>query len=549
MARRTGNSLQNQILAIIDGLPSSKLETVFERMEFPDIENDERVRLARATLIDYLNRNRRERARRLFTSLFEPFLTSDPVLLRCPAVPPGLFHRLDIGGLWRALTHFGMEDLAARIQSSLDELSRSMLLERALRSDEAAAMRDEMRLKAIALLDQIRAPPRNGERSGEEVLGYMNRHRARDAGRIALYAGEPYRLDKNFLGVVASYLRHWAVLSDAAQSVRDECREADANQVEDLAHHLEELVDELQDGASPDAPPPKLTALIPLAALHAARRYDVVSTHLRYLDSSTTTAAVLVEGLLCHFDGVLLDVEAILMGALRIHERVAGAPVRLSPRERAEIETDLQRTRQLVEAAATGGLLELRATAPVLLDRWRRFARFMNGFIVPIQVQRFTAAIMARGDRVIDHDMAVWLAWLVAAWDAVGHAIEPEAPAFPQWRASRLEDLQIATEKAFRFDGREDVPDRFRHLRRLNEFYDIFDDCAGRDLPVSSRNTVDVVRYCLSNRTLLGRRETDFVDDFLSRAEAELARVRNWKSPELDDLVKLAKTTGFRSET
>ena len=114
----------NQILAVLaNRLPRRAVRALIAELPTTG-SSGERAESARKTLIEQLNRPRPNRARRLFTSLVEPLLTDDPVLLEGGGSEsvPGLIQRADLAGHWAALLTGSFARLAYEVQARLDQL-------------------------------------------------------------------------------------------------------------------------------------------------------------------------------------------------------------------------------------------------------------------------------------------------------------------------------------------------------------------------------------------------------------------------------------------
>lgn len=535
--------IRDRILEIITGLPTSQVHELFDLMNFPEIAQDERVLLAKSTLIDHLNRNRRERARRLFMMLFEPFLTGDPMVLRSDSLLPGLVHRVDVSALWFGLSKNAFEETAQAAQRQLDGLAKAMLLDQALRTAEAEELQNDMRLHAISFLKDVL----KSESAVETFLSALNRRRVNEAKNRVIYFGDVYRLERPYLSFIYEYLHVWRELARETRPALAmmERRPGGVAATDPLAQQLAEAVTRVQEALSGPAVRRQLFILTPLAALHTAQRFDVAGTYLRYIDLDGLPGAPIVESLVRYVAIALADSAAIMAGSLRLRSRVPGASIRMSQRERSQLESDLARVSELFAAVELSGLLETRATAPTIKGHWQRFARMLMIEILPVQLQRFTVAVLARNARTLDHDDTLWLTKFLWSWDGLARRIDPDQPLLTKWREGILMDIRAALERAMKFEANETAADRLDHFMRLNHFLKIFQERISRYVTVSSRSVAVLARHCLENPQAIGRDEEEFLNDFLQMAEEEVARSRTWKSPELVDLLDLAKATGF----
>lgn len=128
------DELRHKIDALVARLPASLVYSLLSEIEGMDSEPTDRVQLVRQYVIEYLNRQRTNRARRLFTNLFEAFLIDDDVLYHGGVAVPGMLQRVDVGALWEALSRDAFPLLAVEAQETLDEMARGEVIDRILRS-------------------------------------------------------------------------------------------------------------------------------------------------------------------------------------------------------------------------------------------------------------------------------------------------------------------------------------------------------------------------------------------------------------------------------
>lgn len=111
-----------------------------------------------ALLLEVLNGNRTEHARRLWTGWLEPVVVRDDDTLYADRRLPGYIHIADAGGWWKALTPRILH-VVAPIQGTIEERSRSMPLDAIFASAAARQWADMLRLECLAKLSALRAAP------------------------------------------------------------------------------------------------------------------------------------------------------------------------------------------------------------------------------------------------------------------------------------------------------------------------------------------------------------------------------------------------------
>lgn len=111
-----------------------------------------------AALLEVLNGNRTEHARRLWTSWLEPIIVREDDTLYVDRRLPGYMHIADAGGWWKALAP-RITHVVAPIQGTIEERSRSVPLDTIFASDAASQWADMLRLECLAKLSALRAAP------------------------------------------------------------------------------------------------------------------------------------------------------------------------------------------------------------------------------------------------------------------------------------------------------------------------------------------------------------------------------------------------------
>jgi hypothetical protein len=111
-----------------------------------------------AALLEVLNGNRTEHARRLWTGWLEPIIVREDDTLYTERRLPGYMHIADAGGWWKALAP-RITHVVAPIQGTIEERGRSVPLDAIFASDTARQWADMLRLECLAKLSALRAAP------------------------------------------------------------------------------------------------------------------------------------------------------------------------------------------------------------------------------------------------------------------------------------------------------------------------------------------------------------------------------------------------------
>lgn len=539
--KERSDGIKQQVLGLVERLPVSSVYELYNLVGISDNPESDRLALVKLTFIEYLNNLRPHRARRLFTDLFTPLLVNDNALLRTKKAIPGSMQRADAAGLWHAFSRYGFPELTIEVQEALDDLCRNTLLDQVLRTPEAAAMKNRMRLAAVRYVDELLGNTNNLN----SFLSYINKRRLAEAKKKALYLDEVYPLDRNYMVFCREYL---ANADEFERFLRREMPPLERGgqpewQLERNAEALADSVDHVRDVIIRGPCRSEVPFLLALALLHQRRRYDLVAMYVRQV--GVMDCGPVVEALISHFAAACADMIQILTGALKLGERIAGASIKLTHKEREEVDGELRRVGELLPAMVVGSILENRQTEPMFRLVWNDLARFLSDRIATVATQRLVSLLTARNYPVLDHRDVVWMVGLVWTWHRIAQRYGQNYIFFDKWRDQVVEDIRIATEQAARFEPMESLPDRMQHLLRINEVASIFDISISGYLSVSSQNITRMVKNSLLQTEPMAPGELVFVGEFLAMSRAEVGRNKNWRSPELQDLLQVAEERGL----
>ncbi len=546
--------LRQRVMALVAPLPARKVYDLLRqvgRLAFPGQTN--RLEIVKLTVVEYLNRRRPQRARRLFTELFEPILVGDPVLLRAKRMIPGMLQRVDAAGLWGALGRTAFAKTADTVQRRLDEMAETEVLEDVFHEPEVQTLRQHLREQAVEIITKYL----KDRRQLPEFLESINRRRLSEAREQVLYLDAVAPVDPHFLQFVIEYLS----AGDACISVLNECflnehsgvqfaavepgadTESEAERVAAKLHRAARV---LHESVVTPQTRSELGQLAPLAALNVGRQYRAVALYVR--ESGFQGAAddvFVVEALMAHFAACCAAVSTMFMSVLKLDTRLPGASIRFTAREVAELEEAMRRLARMIPALITAGLLENRVTEPVYRQIWQELARFIAERLLPVLMQRLTVAMVQRTGLSVDHKDVVWLLRLIWDWHQMGRSHDQAFGVFDKWREHLQVDMELAVTKAVRFEDGEALAERLDHLLRLNEIAMVFNLRIAHYLSVSSQNVARMMTYSLDQHLEMPVDERELVVDYLGLVRAEIARSRNWRSAELADLLRLAEARGL----
>lgn len=540
MTDHSSDPLRAKIDHLVSRLPSSFVYSLLSEIEGMDGEPAERVRLVRQYVIEYLNRQRTNRARRLFTGLFEAFLIDDEALYHAGGMVPGALQRIDIGALWEVLSRDAFPLLAVEAQEMLDEMARADVIDRVLRSPVAGVLKERMRVSAVRHLENVLA----NKKLLDETLAALSRSRPRRTKLMSAF------LDKTPPVEAATLRLMHAILAGAETSGR-----LVSEKLDDFAHHPrdERERDRMADGLLAatenlrERHGDETAMLLPLAVLSAKRNYGVAALYIRLSGVDPGKGDAMTAALTSHFLGVTRALTAALSAILKLNERVPGSAIRPSAREKARVEGLMQRLGQLIDAVTASGLMEDRRSEPAFRNAWQTAAKLMGSRVAAVAMERSGQAAAARRNPVTDHTDVVWLDRLLWQWQGMARDFGFETYDLVKWKETLLEELRANVEKAMKFEETDPLDERMQHLLRINALSTVFGQRISAWIPTSSHNMTRLLMHRLEQAgedgSNLGEDERTIIDDLVATARTEVGKSRYWKSHELMDLIERSEKT------
>ncbi len=530
------DELRRKIDALVTRLPASLVYSLLSEIEGMDSEPADRVQLVRQYVIEYLNRQRTNRARRLFTNLFEAFLIDDDVLYHAGVVIPGMLQRVDVGALWEAMSRDAFPLLAVEAQEMLDEMARGDVIDRVLRSPVAMVMKERMRVAAVRHLDAVLT----NKKAVDELLAGLSRNRPRRTRLMSGFLEKTPAIDIGTLRLMHLILANaeGAVkpVADRLEDFPASCAdEAEANRVAD---RLLDATDQLRDRCGDD-----LANLLPLSVVTTKRNYAVAALYIRQSGVDPGRGDAVTAALTGHFIGVTRALTAALSVVLKLNDRVPGSAIRPSAKEKARLEALVQRLDQLVHAATSAGLMEDRRSEPAFRNAWTQAAKIIGSRVTTVALERSAQAAASRRQPVIDHADIVWLNRLLWRWQAMSREFGFETYDLVKWRETLLEELRANVEKAMKFEETDPLDERMEHLLRVNALAGVFGQRVSGWIPTFSQNMTRLLSHRLERGGTLGTDEQAIIDDLVATARTEVGKSRYWKSNELMDLIELSERT------
>ncbi|HEY0834676.1 MAG TPA: hypothetical protein VGE72_12280 [Azospirillum sp.] len=545
MRDESDNALRDRINDLVTRLPASLVYSLLSEIEGMDEEPADRVRLVRQYVVEYLNRQRTNRARRLFTTLFEAFLVDDDVLYHAGTPVPGMVQRIDTGAVWEVLARDAFPLLAVEAQEALDEAARGEIIDRAIRTPAALALRERMRVSAVRYLNGVLA----NRKALDGLLTTLSRHRPRRTKLLSAnldkappVAPETIKLLRDILahndGAVEAIAGRLAAIPATGGAERECQRHAEA--LLDATAALRESVGGSGDGDG------DVAALLPLSVLNVKRNYGVVALYIRQSGIAPGVGDPVTAALGAHFTAACRALTAALGGVLKLNERVPGSPIRPSAKDKLRIEGLVRRIVDLLHALIAAGLMEDRRTEPTYRYAWEGAAKLIATRVTAIAMERATVAASARRNASVDHADVAWLIRFLWSWNAAARSFDLETFELHSWRETLLEELRANLDKAMKFGDGDPLDERMEHLLRINTLCKVFDHRISAWIPPSSHNMARLVAHRLESGAAASPDERELIDDVVAAARAEVGKSRYWKSDELMGLIELSEKTTTR---
>ena len=532
------NALREKITELVTRLPASFVYALLSEIEGMDGEPAERVQLVRQYVIEYLNRQRTNRARRLFTNLFEAFLTDDDVLYHGGVSVPGMVQRVDVGALWEVLSRDAFPLLAVEAQEKLDEMARGEVIDRALRSPEAAALKERMRIAAVKHMDAVLA----NRKALEETLTALSRNRPRRTRLLSAFLDKAPHFESNTVQLMRDILAH---AEGPARLIAERLDGFPANS--SSGWERDRMADTLMNGTAELAERFRghedFALLLPLSVLNVKRNYAVAALYIRQSGVDPGRGNPVTDTLTAHFLGTIRALTAALTAILKLNERVPGSPIRPSAKEKARVEGLMQRLGQLIDAVTASGLMEDRRSEPAFRNAWQSAGKVIGARVAGVAMERSAQAAAARRQPVIDHGDVIWLNRLLWQWHGLARDFGHETYDLVKWRETLLEEMRANVEKAMKFEDTDPLDERMEHLLRINGFSTVFGQRISGWIPPSSHNMTRLLTHRLERGPDLSAEERTIIDDLIATARTEVGKSRYWKSHELMDLIELSDKT------
>ena len=519
------------------------------------LQEGARARVAQRALIDRLNQRRPHRAQRLFTSLFEPFLTDDLSLLSAPAAVPGLLTRPDVAALWTILSRTALTKLVPAVSAELDEAAREQLIDDVIASRLGQARRQEMQRLAQMFLANALARTD----TSRDLLQQLNNSRA---GLFQLQpplfgpfpiAGAIRPLERAELRALHDLLaRDPGLMAGVAHALEAADRQPGPEAGPELAETIERIQAEAADSLTPERS--GQSVWVPLVMLHRRKRYAATAFYLAHRAGEAGSAQV-GEALLGHYSTC---VQGMVIGLTQAVPGKGEGPLAIPTRVQRFLGGQLDQYQEILGALQISGLADSqdRKLAALFRAPWASLESLIIGKLCPALVRRAEAIAAQPRFAAPDQATVAWACHWVWRWKQMLEAFGFLSQEAVNWREAVAGQLDQGMAQASRDDalkgGTADQAERLRlaQLSRLRQLYQMLDLDPGRGLSVISRAQLRTCRAAIERQLAEGVMpdpdERAVVAAMVALIRAEVKKTqRSWVNAELAEFVDRAKAAGY----
>lgn len=551
-------AFRRQMDEVASRIPPHAIRSVLEAVEDGASPVGKRARHLRDALVHHYNRLRPMKARRLFTSLFEPFLVDDHILYRAPDTVPALIQRADMGGIWAALTHYAFPALAVEVQGKLDAMARETMLDAVLASPQAVSLREAMRREALTFLIGLATD----HAAAERFLALANDEALQDAQLRTQYLGRKAPIDGDLLGFVRALLEHHAALAPLTERMRrdfeampkdgDSCPAA----VDCQAALMVGFVRQVRDLGLPFRDQTQALAwFAPLYGLNVKQRYDVFLQHARehgclgglgglgglagLAGPTMRESHPLMRSLLGHFHAASYTMRDVAEGLFADVDLRDGGVLSIRGATRDLLAEAVERFDRSLSALAATGLLAAPSTGPAIRAQLADLGRCLTATALPVLESRTRVALNARRTPSPDQADVLWMLELVERWAGYLAGAGVDAPDLTLQRRCAVENGRTAFLKATTVEGDERPAHRMAHLLRIRRLMRAMGETTDAWIGPASPGLDRVVQEYLDRIPDITAEEWGIIDLFIAALHAERTSSPDEPSADCGEILRL----------
>lgn len=520
--------------ALAASLPADQAARLLADLSAGMAGKGERTAPLRQALIEQANRQRPQRARRLFTSLVHPLLVDDPEDADSPLAMPLCFRRADMGGIWGALARGAFPDKALEAANLMDALCADCLVDEAIERPEAQAMREKLRVATLAKLNQLAADRSTVEAFctlanmiREKQHGLRTRHLTPIGPHHLSDLAEALAAQPLWAPAVAAFLRVTPPHADAMSS-----GEALARATTDLGQAL--LAANL----------PSATAdVLPIALLNRRGAFGAVAVMLaqRGAGKALRLGEAMVAALSSQFQS-----HVAMMTQAATNTRHEDFPITLTDEIQIRLGNSMNMIDEIVTAVREAGLADVPRLFPMLRDATNNLMAELVRSPLQRTSLRYSVALFHRSHVTSDTTDVMFLVGQLVRLRALLRPTGLPIIALNKWRDQLIADVEFAVQKATRLeDGEDPLLDRFRHLERIERLAEVIGSTIVPILQPTSRHTQLIIASRLDEPGPLDGIALRLCSGYVNTVRAEIAKVRYWRNPDMVALAEKAASRGL----
>lgn len=492
----------------------------------------------RQLLVQRLNRNRRQHARRGFHAFFDPFVSNDDWIAGATFPVPGLVLRAHVGALWLLAERAVCSDLVGRLAVILDLLVVRMPVEDALQDNEAARILEAIGLRVAKFLDHALA---DRGRLNEALSGFRKACAEIDASMSLRH------IDADLLQLLATILKGGKKASAIVAIVDALPVNGGEGEIQRAMQDLVKAQDRLE---------PAFAAILPAMSLHRRGAAAVCSAWLRRRPNHAA-AGPAIEAMLGHYSA---STRLLVASMHRLMEESFGGTVAASEVQpilargggllpddselMQRIDLGLDRYGAVLDAMTAAGLTEARRTEALFRDPWAELLSAMTQFAAPLARARLLSGAESPRQPT-DLASAMWLGRVVSRWRRILIGFGYSADGMADWCEGLGGQLGQVLGRVGRRERTPDDMARFQHLLRVMRIACELDVDIFGEVSASNRGIMGAIQARLKKGGPFDDIEQAFMSRFARIVMLDMERIRNWKSPDHVALVEAVQAAGI----
>lgn len=519
------NVSESTINDLVARLPTEEADRLFEELE--QLEGDTARRQAvRRALVAKLNALRQQHARRLFTELFQRYMTRDSALLRPEFASPGTLHPLDVGALWIRLVDKSIGPFARQADAMLAERAQTRPLRAVFGLPEVVALQADLAKRAAEVLTATLGTAG----AVRPFLEETNRWRGLEAKRIRL-GFDPRPLTIEDLRLMQGVLAQGRAMAELHEQLRRAARDPDA-----LAAMVGNPAQGLDGRAA--ALVPGVGVLAPLALLHVDRNY--IAGRMILLHGPQPWQEPTVMALTRHLGRTCFALTEEILGAMGVGQLVRpGLSLPLARRDLLDRELgNLDVILSLFEDLDLINHMRYGSLARDFLDR---MVRRVEAELYPMLEERCLMEGRSAGRPIPDFEALDWTLAFCSRWRAVLKRSLFWGTGFSSFHDNVVAGLRDAYRGCFSRNGYASASQRLAHAIRLAQLGNRVGAEAGSWMGLMDPGLTRTVAQRLQEPEPLSGGEAALARSVLELAMEELRRTKHWRDPALQQFAEMAE--------